>query len=81
VLDEDGEELESEYSWPADHFIVATNGGGDYWFIYQDHPARGIWRYWCESHEIQWQYASFDDYLGELRRYVRDPGKWRRLQD
>ena len=67
-----GEDEATEVPWPANHFIIGTNGGGDYWFIYQDGSNKGIWFYSCEPHRIKRQYASLSDYLKALRLDVRN---------
>ena len=61
-LEETNETLEDKV------VLVATNGGGDYWFVYRDESKPGIWFYDHETQDVRPRYNTFDDYLAELRQ-------------
>jgi cell wall assembly regulator SMI1 len=70
--DEDG-----ELPWPEHHFVVGTNGGGDFWFIDLSAEKEGLWFWQHESHEITQLHATFADYIAKVRGYLANPGSWR----
>jgi hypothetical protein len=67
---------EEQRPWPENYLLVASNGGGDYWYVYRDGSDRGVWFWSHESCETERVSLSLDEYLEQLRSDVRKPGPW-----
>jgi hypothetical protein len=48
--------------------LIATNGGGDYWFVYRYESKPGVWRWGRETLESELAHKTFDEYLLDLRQ-------------
>ncbi len=67
---------EDNQPWPEGHFIIGTNGGGDYWFVHRDGSDPGLGFYSCEAHEVSRHHPSLEEYIGQLRQDMMTPHEW-----
>jgi hypothetical protein len=59
---------EREPSFGNEVFLIGTNGGGDYYFVYLDETKHGIWYFDHEELSVKQSYKTFDEYLAALRK-------------
>lgn len=67
---------EGQLPWPENYLLVATDGGGDYWYVHRDGADPGVWFWSHESCETKRDSASLDDYLKKLRADMLEPEQW-----
>jgi hypothetical protein len=67
---------EEQLPWPDTYLLVATNGGGDFWYVHRDGADLGVWFWSHESCETAQVNASLDEYLTELRGDLKWPVAW-----